>query len=220
MTPLITELVQHAPEPEAFMWFDVGHLARAEDQRIPVDIIMHPPFPRTAMCATDMHGVKMAICLIAGDNSVTVAGFRLNPFNVFRPFAYMLTDQGIRYYMGKEEISEDFIKPAFKMVVVGLLRIFEGSTGHQPKAANTFINRKRAAKGKRPLSFDWHTVKIEPPQPKGESLGGSHASPRLHDRRGHWRKLKTKTVWVKSCKVGDASKGAVFKDYEITERTA
>jgi len=43
--------------------------------------------------------------------------------------------------------------------------------------------------------------------------------PRLHERRGHLRRLKTgKNVWVKSCKVGDASKGAIFHDYAIKEK--
>jgi hypothetical protein len=42
----------------------------------------------------------------------------------------------------------------------------------------------------------------------------------MHERRGHLRRLKTgKNVWVKSCKVGDASKGAIFHDYAIKENT-
>ena len=79
------------------------------------------------------------------------------------------------------------------------------------------MNRKRMMKGKRPL-FVWHTVTIGPrPEPQG-SKGGTHASPRLHDRRGHWRTTASgKRVWVRDCKVGDASKGVVFKDYKIKE---
>ena len=62
------------------------------------------------------------------------------------------------------------------------------------------------------------TGKIEPPKPKGESQGGTHASPRLHDRRGHWRNTRSgKRVWVKQCKVGDPSKGSVFHDYRFTQ---
>lgn len=38
----------------------------------------------------------------------------------------------------------------------------------------------------------------------------------LHDRRGHLRKLASgKTVWIKQCKVGKASLGTVFHDYEV-----
>jgi hypothetical protein len=41
----------------------------------------------------------------------------------------------------------------------------------------------------------------------------------LHDRRGHWRYIKksNKQVWVLPCKIGDASKGAVFKDYKVMQ---
>lgn len=217
MTPLVKEMVRHSPDPESFMWFDAGHLDWTPHVRVPIDTIMHLPFPRTAICAVDKTNVKLAMCLIGGENSVTVAGFRLDPFNLFRPFAYLLTPEGMRYYIGKEECTAEFIKPAFRMVVAGLLRINDGGVAHQPKPIDSFINRKRIAKGKQPL-FDWHTVVIEPPKAKSEPLGGTHASPRLHDRRGHWRTLPSKKkVWVKSCKVGNASNGVVFKDYVIND---
>ena len=56
--------------------------------------------------------------------------------------------------------------------------------------------------------FDWHTVTIAPTAAKSGHKGGTHASPRLHDRRGHWRTIKAsgKRVWVRHCKVGDAAK--------------
>lgn len=216
MTPLIREMIPHSPDPTEFMWFDAGNLDWTEHVRVPIDIIMKLPFQRTAICAIDCDGIKLAMCLIAGQDSVTVGGFKINPPNLFRPFTYFNTPDGLRYYMKDKEISGDSIKPAFRMVVAGLLRIYEQSIGYKAVAAKSFINKKRAAKGKPPLTFDWHTVTIEPPTPKSEPQGGTHASPRLHDRRGHWRKMKSgKTVWVKSCKVGDASKGVVFKDYEV-----
>ncbi len=86
-----------------------------------------------------------------------------------------------------------------------------------PLVRDTFLNRKRKEKGKPAISFDWHTVEIKPwVSDKSEPQGGTHASPRLHDRRGHWRTIKTgKQVWVKACKVGDASRGIVFKDYRM-----
>jgi hypothetical protein len=221
MTPLIREMVAHSPEPTSFMWFDAGKLDWTDHVRVPVDIIMNLPFRRTAICAVDRHGTKLAMCLIGGQDSVTVAGYNINPFNLFKPFVYMNTPEGLKYFMKDKELTWDVIKPAFRMVVAGLLRIHEQSTGYQPVAAKSFINKKRAAKGKPPLTFDWHTVTIEPPAPKSDPQGGTHASPRLHDRRGHWRKMKSgKTVWVRECKVGDASKGVVFKDYVIEGATS
>lgn len=47
-------------------------------------------------------------------------------------------------------------------------------------------------------------------------LGGSHASPRWHLRRGHWRQLADgRRVFVRECAVGDASRGGVVKDYHV-----
>lgn len=86
---------------------------------------------------------------------------------------------------------------------------------YKPILRNTFTNRRKIQQGKAP-TYDWKTVYIEPAKPRSDSKGGTHASPRLHDRRGHLRRLTTgKNVWVKACKVGDASKGAIFHDYKI-----
>lgn len=52
---------------------------------------------------------------------------------------------------------------------------------------------------------------------KGEYKGGTHASPRWHERRGYWRTMKKtgKVVWVRACEVGQKSDGMVYKDYEV-----
>jgi len=84
-----------------------------------------------------------------------------------------------------------------------------------PTVKDTFTNRRKIKEGKLP-SYDWHTIVIEPSQAKQEHQGGTHASPRRHQARGHWRTYKSgKRGWVKECWRGDASKGAVFKDYEL-----
>lgn len=91
---------------------------------------------------------------------------------------------------------------------------------YKPYDAKPFINQKRLKKGK-PLSYEWRTVIVEPKVVVSVSHGGTHASPRLHDRRGHWRTMKKsgKRVWVKECKVGDPSKGVVFHDYKFSRQT-
>jgi hypothetical protein len=89
----------------------------------------------------------------------------------------------------------------------------EKCPSYKPIMRDTFTNRRKVAQKKMPL-YDWTTVVIEPTKNKSESKGGTHASPRLHDRRGHLRRLRSgKNVWVKPCKVGDASKGTIFHDY-------
>jgi len=45
---------------------------------------------------------------------------------------------------------------------------------------------------------------------------GSHASPRWHVRRGHWRSLSNEQrVFVRECEVGDQTRGGVVKDYRV-----
>jgi hypothetical protein len=50
---------------------------------------------------------------------------------------------------------------------------------------------------------------------------GTHASPRWHVRRGHWRQLADgRRIFVRECEVGDPSRGGVLKDYRLDVRDA
>ena len=121
----------------------------------------------------------------------------------------------MRYISKDKEVSAEDVKAGFRIVAACLLRIQSESSAYQATVPNTFINKKRIKKGKLPL-FDWHTVTIDRSNSQRMPAGGTHASPRLHDRRGHWRKHPSgRRVWVKPCKVGDASLGVVFKDYVV-----
>jgi hypothetical protein len=51
-----------------------------------------------------------------------------------------------------------------------------------------------------------------------EPSGGTHASPRWHIRRGHWRTLSGgKRTFVRESQVGDPAKGGVVKDYLVRQ---
>jgi hypothetical protein len=66
--------------------------------------------------------------------------------------------------------------------------------------------------------WDWNLVSFDPAElkPKSPPLGGTHATPRWHIRRGHWRTLADgRRVFVRECEVGDRSRGGVVKDYEV-----
>jgi hypothetical protein len=52
----------------------------------------------------------------------------------------------------------------------------------------------------------------------GWASTGTHAPPRWHIRRGHWRHLADRSVFVRACEVGDKSRGGVVKDYVMEER--
>lgn len=79
------------------------------------------------------------------------------------------------------------------------------------------LNKKRSKKGKLPfyeyktlhLSADIRTIDLT-------DHGGSHASPRIHLRRAHARRLASgMVVNIKPCVVGDKTRGIIDKDYTI-----
>lgn len=85
------------------------------------------------------------------------------------------------------------------------------------------IRPNREARAARPEStlFDYHVLMIRPGAERHASdpLGGSHASPRTHLRRGHIRQHPTAgRIWVNSCVVNPTAIGTVNKDYEIVPR--
>lgn len=82
------------------------------------------------------------------------------------------------------------------------------------------LNKQRAKKGKPPL-FEYRIVEIPAwAKAKAEGLGGTHASPRLHWRRGHERRLgEDRKTFVHACLVGVAENGFIHKDYAVAPAT-
>ena len=226
MTPLITEMIQWADKPELSTWFDLGNVTNTEGRRVEANQVLRLPYDLTSIVGRDKNGEKFALLLKLGNESVTVAGFTKTDYRgigahgafgkTLEPFTYMATPEGMRYFKGDSQVSDDEVKQGFRMVCACLLKLHECTEAHQPTVrANSITNKRRIAKGKPPLIYDWHTVKLEPNKPNTEHQGGTHATPRRHQCRGHCRNCKSgKRVWVKDCWKGDASKGTVFKDYE------
>lgn len=80
------------------------------------------------------------------------------------------------------------------------------------------VLQKRAAKrGLPPFNSYWGLSCSMPDQSDHRgSMGGSHATPRLHVRRGHVRALSSgKLTWVRQCLVGNPDRGVVEKDYHV-----
>ena len=82
------------------------------------------------------------------------------------------------------------------------------------------IKRGQLAKKGIPPLYTYHTLVLKPRVEPGPPLGGTHASPRAHLRRGHFRHYKSgKVVWVEAHAVGDKKLGLVHKDYDCTQLT-
>lgn len=83
-------------------------------------------------------------------------------------------------------------------------------------------NAKRIRKGKAPL-YEWRTVELQrkPAELSAAPSGGTHASPRLHQRRGHWATSKLgKKFWRREAVVGNPENGMIFHDYKDGEAHA
>lgn len=121
---------------------------------------------------------------------------------IFLPEGEVRTDKKEKVVSSMLNLIADFLNTVRKIGI-------KGSVSTPNKS-----NKKRIRQGKKPL-FEWTTVTIEPRSAKNESLGGTHASPRQHDVRGHWVVRNGNKFWRRPHKRGDASKGVIFHDYVV-----
>lgn len=78
------------------------------------------------------------------------------------------------------------------------------------------VNQKKISKGKMPL-VEFRLISVTGKKPSEPSTPhGTHAPPRQHWRRGHWRTYKSgKRTWVEPMLVGDEVNGKIIKDYAV-----
>jgi len=79
------------------------------------------------------------------------------------------------------------------------------------------LQKARQKRGKQPLISYW-TLEIDRDKSRavGADVGGGHASPRFHLRRGHIRQYAPgKFCWVQPCAVGSRKNGEIHKDYVL-----
>jgi hypothetical protein len=121
-------------------------------------------------------------------------------------------DGGIKF-VGYEECP-DVIKLIWtiKQYLSALNCINISRQEHKPDAA---LQKARQKRGKQPLFSYWTlNVDLERGPSSSEQRGGTHASPRVHLRRGHARLLSVgRYVWVQPCVVGSKAAGVVHKEY-------
>ena len=116
--------------------------------------------------------------------------------------------------------GDSFVQTLTSLVWRALAIVAEAGTVTEQTVSR--VHRPRfASAGIR--GWTWHQVEIVPERlvRVSQPQGGSHASPRWHLRRGHWRQLGDgRRVFVRGCEVGDPERGGILKDYIIVERAA
>lgn len=235
MTPLIREMVKMVSavefDPTEMQWFDLSGYVNDQSHVVTEPLMIHrPPFEKNIVVwrgKTRSHKSYDTVFMVVGNDpqeGVLVTMWK-GPTGKkpqrFPTMVYLVDGETLRYGPIEDgfELLKDIAELMLAYVGHWLESLSRSAIAYQPQIIQTYTNKRKIEKGKLP-TYDWKTVVIEPAAPRQDSKGGTHASPRLHDRRGHLRRLRDgKTCWVKSCKVGDASKGVVFHDYAIKENT-
>ncbi len=214
-------------DPTEVQWFDVSN-AYTGDKGVKLQYLAthRPPFEKNLVLyggASKNHPYYEVMMLVAGtdpEEGILVDMSKGTPGNytTFPPMVYAIDDGEIRYGPADEnhEVPQEVAELMLSLVAMWFASMDTGCDSYKPEVAPTFTNRRKIAQGKMP-TYDWRTVFIKTAAERSEHKGGTHASPRLHDRRGHLRRLRNgKNVWVKPHKVGRPELGSVFHDYQIS----
>jgi len=218
MTPLVKEVHKlTGAAVSRCMWFDVGMVSQYDGPLIPLRL----PFDQCAVvCLDPAYGKHLFVFLRADDETVLGSHWTLAPMDWHRSdlFAITIHNKSITY---RQVEGLAMPQESETHTVMGVLQSWlsrlqtHACDAYEPLPKQTFLNRIKAAEGKQP-SYSWRTVVVTPMAHLQAACGGTHATPRLHERRGHWRNLANgRVVWVRDCLVGDPDKGVVEKDYLV-----
>lgn len=223
MSPLSAEMVKYFPGlAEGVFWFDsndvMDNVILKGNEVIEIVNSTPLPFDSCAVCFSNSI-IKRVFFVYQQEDIVDFYGytFRFSECEEHPVMTYQRNEDGLLIKKDSEDQAVDKAEMTQLAAVAAWLKSINQNTVCRQSFVDkdSYIGKKRIQNGKRPL-IKWNTVIIGERKSRSESKGGTHASPRMHDRRGHTRTLSSgKTVWVNACKVGKASDGIGFKDYQV-----
>ena len=223
MTPLIQAMWKLVPKPHTSVWFDLGEIPTKFEVELLPEMVTHLPFDDITIVGRS-NKPFVVHAAAAGQDTIVTTGFVLMPEFVRLPaLVCRLNESGHLkvFRRDKKEFTRDENMKVIAPIQILVTRLAASAmTAYQPEVSTTFTNKRKLAKGKQP-SFVWRTVTIKARNETSPSEPtGTHASPRAHERRGHWRTLPKGRVWVKPCRVGDFKRdGLVLHDYKVHDET-
>lgn len=223
MTPLVKEMIKLVSvanlDPTQSQWFDVTGAIKTHIGADPKKYLLHPaPYKNMMLCGKTEQGDFMLLVLVKPEATI-VTGWIMKTTGYKALGSFLFAEHDGEPKAGPVDKPID---PKDQHMMASLLAMFYASLDTKVESYVPIPHKANISRGKRGLKplYDWHTIVIEPPKAKNDPQGGTHASPRRHQARGHWRTYKSgKRGWVSECWRGDASKGTVFKDYQIKENT-
>ena len=154
--------------------------------------------------------------LEAGIAKPRAAHFRAEPF-VLLP---ELFEQSVRHLGGREQAFAHIIQNSLDeaMMLIQACSVLNcANVGTADLTASAALNKKRIAKNLQPF-FDYKILEVTNERSPRSNAGNGmdHASPKMHLRRGHLRRLDGKAIWVRPAVVNpNSGRGAVHKDYAV-----
>jgi hypothetical protein len=222
MTPLIKEMVKVVLDadldPTQMQWFDMSESLKEWVEFSQRKYLLHPaPYKNMMLCGRLKQQGTFMLSVLTEQKTAIVTGWILRPTGYDQLGSFLIAEHNGEPKTGEVDGP---INPQNQSTMCAILAMFYASLDTRVQAYVPTPHKANVSRAKRGLTplYDWRTIVIEPSQVKQKPQGGTHASPRRHQARGHWRTYQSgKRGWVRECFRGDASKGAVFKDYQIKE---
>ncbi len=163
-------------------------------------------------CGNENSAINGYLCSQTTDTRIDILLFQKN--KVFKLYGSFYIEDGdlITQVCGMEDAAIKQIMSWLTQSLSAINCCNIKRIEHKPKPSQQSVRR---ALGRQPLFSTW-TLEIDLVRSAKEipGEGGTHASPRLHLRRGHARQHKPGLwCWVQPCVVGDKSLGMIHKDY-------
>jgi hypothetical protein len=115
---------------------------------------------------------------------------------------------------GERGADDESFRFAWRQIIAICVALDAEVATHEVVRAPVALNKKRERNGKPPLK-DFHVVDLSRRHRVAGPATGSHKSPRLHFRRGHWRHYADHKTWIKWMLVGNPDLGFVETQYRM-----
>ncbi len=166
-------------------------------------------------CTTDARHWTVGALIVATPTTTRMIGFRklagtweLRYVTDMEKFS-----AGQMWTLPAEQRAADEAKAVRLKIAAFLSALHCSNVRRQEHAPDAKLQKARAKRGKAPL-FSYWTLQLDGKSERGADQGGTHASPRVHLRRGHPRQYAPgKWTWVQAHAVGNKASGVVHKDY-------